>query len=153
MAINHTTSRPGKQSLVRCFFNDLCRLNGDTSRGESSKKYLERGRSHDLLVASFVASYDVSRKNEKVDNENQDDGTGPDKEMGEGGGGVRVLNNVMVLVIVWGRKGGMEMTTVWRTMRTRTRFGRRTTGGDRRRRRRRSNMLMSLISCIVSTGE
>jgi hypothetical protein len=51
------------------------------------------------------------------------------------------------------------MTTVWRTMRTRTRFWRRTTGRDRRRRRGRSNkircrrtMLMSLIYCNCSTG-
>ena len=53
------------------------------------------------------------------------------------------------------------MTTVLRTMRTRTRFWRRTTGGGRRRRRRRrrSNnilfkrtMLMSLIGWISSTG-
>ena len=63
------------------------------------------------------------------------------------------------LDIVGGGEGGMEMTTVWRTMRTRTRFWRRTTGGVRRRRRRRRNnirfnrtMLMSLISFISSTG-
>jgi hypothetical protein len=29
----------------------------------------------------------------------------------------------MVMVIVGGGQGGMEMTTVWRTMRTRTRSG------------------------------
>ena len=58
-----------------------------------------------------------------------------------------------------GGQGGMEMTTVWRTMRTRKRFWRRTTGGGRRRRRRRSHnirfsrtTLMSLISSISSTG-
>ena len=53
-----------------------------------------------------------------------------------------------------------EITTVWRTMRTRMRFLRRTTGGGRRRRRRSINtnirfsrtMLMSLISWISSTG-
>jgi len=63
------------------------------------------------------------------------------------------------MVIVWEREGGMEMTTVWRTMRTRTRFWRRTTGRDRKRRRRRINnirfrrtMLMSVIFWISSTG-
>ncbi len=59
-----------------------------------------------------------------MDNDNQDDGAGPDKEMREvgKGGGVRTLNSVMVMVIVGGGQGGIDMTTVWRTMRTRTRF-------------------------------
>jgi hypothetical protein len=53
---------------------------------------------------------------------------------------------------------GMEMTIVWTTMSTTTRFWRRT-GRDRRRRRRRSKkirfsrtMLKSLICWISSTG-
>ncbi len=43
-----------------CFFTDLWRLNGDRPRGAPSKEYLERVRARDLLVASYVASYDVS---------------------------------------------------------------------------------------------
>jgi hypothetical protein len=49
-------------------------------------------------------------------------------------GGVRVLNSVMVMVVTWDGDGGMEMTTVWRMMRTRTRFWNRTMGRDRQRR-------------------
>ena len=43
-----------------CFFIDLWRLNGDRPRGAPSKEYLERVRPRDLLVVSYVSSYDVS---------------------------------------------------------------------------------------------
>ncbi len=39
----------------------VCRLNGDSPRGEHSKEYKERERTHDVLVVSYVSSYDVSR--------------------------------------------------------------------------------------------
>ena len=48
------------REAVRCFFNDLWRLNGDRPRGAPSKEYKERERARDVLVASYVASYDVS---------------------------------------------------------------------------------------------
>ena len=46
-------------------------------------------------------------QDERVQNENLDDGVSPDKEMGEtgGGGGVTVLNSVMVMVKVGGGGG------------------------------------------------
>jgi hypothetical protein len=53
--------RDEAREITRCFFNDLWRLNGDRSRGAPSKEYKERERARDLLVASYVSSYDVSR--------------------------------------------------------------------------------------------
>jgi hypothetical protein len=88
---------------------------------------------HLLQGRAGGAAETVRVEDERVEHENQDDGPGPDKEMSETG-----------------------------TVRTRTRFWRRTTGGGRRRRRRRrrrSNnirfrrtMLMSIICWISSTG-
>ncbi len=43
-----------------CFFTDLWRLNGDRGRGVPSKEYLVWVGVHDLLVTSYVSSYDVS---------------------------------------------------------------------------------------------
>jgi hypothetical protein len=48
------------REAVKCFFPDLWRLNGDRPRGEPSKEYLVRLWTRDLLVASYVVSYDVS---------------------------------------------------------------------------------------------
>jgi hypothetical protein len=92
-------------------------------------------------------------QDDRVQNENLDDGVSPDKEMGErrwggGGNGIEQCDGDGE----GGRGGGgMEMTTVWTTMSTTTRFWRRT-GRDLRRRRRRNNkirfnrtMLKSLI--------
>ena len=53
--------RQEAKDATSCFFTDLGRLNGDRPRGAPSKEYLERVRVRDLLVASYVASYDVSR--------------------------------------------------------------------------------------------
>jgi hypothetical protein len=58
-----TDVRDEVRETFRCFFNDLWRLNGDRPRGSPSKEYLERGRTHDLLVVSYVTSYDVSNNN------------------------------------------------------------------------------------------
>ena len=54
-----------------CFFTDLWRLNGDRQRGTPSNEYLERVREHhwDLLVSSYVSSYDVSRNPSVVEGE------------------------------------------------------------------------------------
>ena len=52
--------RQETKDTTSCFFTDLWRLNGDRPRGASSKEYKEREQSHDLLVASYVSSYDVS---------------------------------------------------------------------------------------------
>jgi hypothetical protein len=99
-------------------------------------------------------------QDERVQNENPDDGVSPDKEMGEagGGGGGNGIEQCDGDGKVCVGGGGMEMTTVWTTMSTTTRFWRRT-GRDRRRRRRRSKMirfrrtmLKSLICFISSTG-
>ena len=83
---------------------------------------------------------EVFVEDEGVDKEILDDGGGPHKKMGEsgGGGGGEDIEQC--------DGDGMTMTTVWRTMRTRTRFWRRTTGRDRRRwRRRRSNISDTLF--------
>jgi hypothetical protein len=45
-------------------------LNRDRGRGEPSKEYLERVRSNDLLVASYVSSYDVSNNPTVTEGEN-----------------------------------------------------------------------------------
>ena len=52
--------REEDRESVKCFFTDLWRLNGDRPRGAPSKYYLVRVEARDLLVASYVASYDVS---------------------------------------------------------------------------------------------
>lgn len=53
--------RQEAKDAASCFFTDLWRLNGDRPRGAPSKEYLERVRARELLVASYVSSYDVSR--------------------------------------------------------------------------------------------
>jgi hypothetical protein len=58
----------------KSFFNDLWRLNGDRTRGAPSKEYKERERSRDLLVASYVSSYDVD------DEVLEDNRSGPEEE-------------------------------------------------------------------------
>ncbi len=45
------------------------RLNGDRGRGSPSKEYLTRVGSRDLLVDSYVSSYDISRKPIVTDDE------------------------------------------------------------------------------------
>jgi hypothetical protein len=55
-----TDVRQEDKDVSSCFFTDLCRLNGDRPRGAPSKEYKERERTHDLLVVSYVSSYDVS---------------------------------------------------------------------------------------------
>ena len=62
--------REEAREAARCFFNDLCRLNGDRPRGAPSKEYKERERSRDVLVASYVVSYDVSINPSVVEDEN-----------------------------------------------------------------------------------
>ena len=52
--------RQEAKDAASCFFTDLWRLNGDRPRGAPSKEYLERVRARELLVASYVSSYDVS---------------------------------------------------------------------------------------------
>jgi hypothetical protein len=52
--------RQEAKDAASCFFTDLWRLNGDRPRGAPSKEYLERVRARDLLVVSYVSSYDVS---------------------------------------------------------------------------------------------
>ena len=47
--------REEDRESVKFFFTDLWRLNGDRSRGAPSKEYLERVRSRDLLVVSYVS--------------------------------------------------------------------------------------------------
>jgi hypothetical protein len=47
------------REVVKCFFTDPCRLNGDRPRGAPSKEYLGRVGTRDLLVVSYVSSYDV----------------------------------------------------------------------------------------------
>ena len=47
----------------------MWRLNGDRPRGVPSKEYKERERARDLLVASYVASYDVSSNPSVVEGE------------------------------------------------------------------------------------
>ena len=47
------------RETVKCYFTDLWRLNGDRPRGAPSKEYLARVGARDLLVASYVSSYDV----------------------------------------------------------------------------------------------
>jgi len=59
---------------AKCFFNDLCRLNGDRPKGAPSKEYKERERVRDLLVASYVSSYDVD------DEVLEDNRSGPEGE-------------------------------------------------------------------------
>ncbi len=99
-------------------------------------------------------------QDERVQNENLDDGVSPDKEMGEvgGGGGGNGIEQCDGDGEGGGGGGGMEITKVWTTMSKTTRFWRRT-GRDRRRRRRRNNkirfsrtMLKSLIYYISSIG-
>jgi hypothetical protein len=55
-----TDVREQVKEEAKCFFTVLWQLNGDRGRGAPSKEYLERVRARDLLVASYVASYDVS---------------------------------------------------------------------------------------------
>jgi hypothetical protein len=61
--------REEARESARCFFNDLWRLNGDRPRGAPSKKYKERERARDVLVASYVSSYDVSSNSSVVEGE------------------------------------------------------------------------------------
>jgi hypothetical protein len=60
-------NRSGNKAFVLSIHNKqttmflyLWRLNGDSPRGTPSKEYLERVRARDLLVPSYVTSYDVS---------------------------------------------------------------------------------------------
>ena len=52
-----------------CFFTDLWCLNGDRPRGTPSKEYSEGVRTRDLLVSSYVSSYDVSSNPTVVEGE------------------------------------------------------------------------------------
>ncbi len=53
-----TDVREEVKEEVKYFFTDL---NGDRGRGTPSNEYLvERARAHDVLVVSYVSSYDVS---------------------------------------------------------------------------------------------
>ena len=61
--------REGTKEASRCFFNDLWVLNKDRGRGKPSKEYLERVRARDLLVFSYVSSYDVSNNPTVVEGE------------------------------------------------------------------------------------
>ena len=61
--------REESKETVRCSFNDLWRLNQDRGRGAPSKEYLERVRARDLLVTSYVVSYDVSSNPTVVEGE------------------------------------------------------------------------------------
>ena len=61
--------RQEAKDAASCFFTDLCQLNGDSPRGAPSKEYKERERGRDLLVVSYVASYDVSRNPSVVEGE------------------------------------------------------------------------------------
>jgi hypothetical protein len=47
----------------------LWRLNGDRGRATPSKEYVERVRARDLLVVSYVSSYDVSSNPTVVEGE------------------------------------------------------------------------------------
>ena len=51
--------RQEAKDTASCFFTDLWRLNGDRPRGAPSKEYLGRVGTRDLLVVSYVSSYDV----------------------------------------------------------------------------------------------
>jgi len=55
-----TDVRQEAKDSASCFFTDLWHLNGDRPRGAPSKEYKERERARDLLVVSYVSSYDVS---------------------------------------------------------------------------------------------
>ncbi len=57
------------REVVECFFTDLWWLNGDRPRGPPSKEYFVRVGAHDLLVASYVISYDVSSNPTVVEGE------------------------------------------------------------------------------------
>ncbi len=61
--------REEAREASRCFFNDLCRLNRDRPRGTPSKEYKERERPHDVMVSSYVSSYDVSNNPRVVEGE------------------------------------------------------------------------------------
>ncbi len=61
--------RQETKDAASCFFTDLWQLNGDRTRGAPSKEYKERERARDLLVASYVASYDVSSNPSVVEGE------------------------------------------------------------------------------------
>ncbi len=61
--------RQETKDAATCFFTDLWQLNGDRTRGAPSKEYKERERARDLLVASYVASYDVSNNTSVVEGE------------------------------------------------------------------------------------
>ena len=52
--------REETRESAKCFFTDLWRLNGDRPRGTPFKEYLVRVGARDLLVVSYVSSYDVS---------------------------------------------------------------------------------------------
>jgi hypothetical protein len=57
---SRTEVRQEAKDAASSFFTDLWRLNGDRPRGAQSKEYLERVGARELLVASYVSSYDVS---------------------------------------------------------------------------------------------
>jgi hypothetical protein len=61
--------REETKETARCFFNDLWGLNKDRGRGAPSKEFLSRVRSRDVLVASYVTSYDVSNNPTVVEGE------------------------------------------------------------------------------------
>ena len=62
--------RQEAKDSASCFFTDLWHLNGDRPRGAPSKEYKERERARDLLVASYVSSYDVSSHPTVAEGEN-----------------------------------------------------------------------------------
>ena len=53
--------REDVKETVRCFFNDLWRLNQDRGRGTPSTEYLERVRAHDVLFDSYMSSYGLQQ--------------------------------------------------------------------------------------------
>jgi hypothetical protein len=57
--------REETKEAARYFLLTCGDLNGDRGRGSTSKTYLERVRTHDVLVDSYVSSYayDVSNTN------------------------------------------------------------------------------------------
>jgi hypothetical protein len=65
----YVTVRPETKDTASCFFTDLWQLNGDRTRGAPSKECKERERARDLLVASYVSSYDVSSNPSVVEGE------------------------------------------------------------------------------------
>ena len=52
--------RQQAKDAASCYFTDLWKLGGDRPRGAPSLELKERERAHQVLVAAYVASYDVT---------------------------------------------------------------------------------------------